>query len=66
MQSGAALDAMPVLQDSQGTIAFQLKATSSNHAEVLDVQVCSCFPAYAHRLPLGVLAYLNSVVAYHL
>lgn len=40
MQSGAVLDAMPVLQDGTGTVAFQLKSTSSNHEEVLDVQVC--------------------------
>ena len=40
MQSGAVRDAMPVLQDGTGTMAFQLKATASNHEEVLDVQVC--------------------------
>lgn len=40
MQSGAALDIIPVLQQGTGTVGFQLKATPSNHEEVLDVQVC--------------------------
>ena len=30
---------MPVLKQGQGTVAFQLTATSSGHDEVLDVQV---------------------------
>lgn len=45
MQSSAVHDAMPVLQDGTGTVAFQLKATSSNHEEVLDVQVCWGLPS---------------------
>lgn len=47
MQSGAALDAIPVLQQGKGTVAFQLKATVSNHEEVLDVQVCQRIPQEA-------------------
>lgn len=30
---------MPVLDQGQGTVAFQLSAASSGQAEVLDVQV---------------------------
>ncbi len=38
-QSDANTHAMPVLKQGQGTVAFQLAATSTGTDEVLDVQV---------------------------
>ena len=61
MQSGSVLHAMPVLQDGTGTVAFQLKATHSNHEEVLDVEVRWGCPFSAQRLLLWSL-YVQSVL----
>lgn len=41
LQLHMAPDAMAVLEESKGTIAFQLKATPSSHKEVLDIEVCA-------------------------
>lgn len=48
MQPGAAPDALPVLQDGKGTVAFQLKASALAHDEVLDVQVHWCKETRPH------------------
>ena len=50
LQSHIASDAMAVLKESKGTIAFQLKAVPSSHKEVLDIEVCALYCCFMARL----------------